>query len=392
MENPHPVVVTGQQIGVGWTPALSVVKALAALSLAKKLGGEAIYWMADEDHDRLEVASTVAFDGDRLLRHRFSFDAPLGTATGWLPWTQAHQREAEGLWGPLPTPERPTLRDHVLALGKPLRMRGLQFFSPTERAIRTAIQPELERWRTLPLEAALLKQADFLETEGIEFPLDPRQQAAWFSLNPRTGLRRRLESGIPCPPDHWLSPGAALRPLMQSLMLPVTHAVLGPAERAYWRLTEPLWEKVGLTPPLIVPRTSAFVIPPGLELELTQLDALRTGFWEAFLLDSPPLPSQMLNGNPDPLWGPGVGNRFRQELARARHRLLKLDRRLHRDQVAQALGEDPERLRQRLFPFGKQQERVLPGAFWLRDEALLDRLLLALGSGEPRVMVEASIH
>ena len=30
-----------------------------ALAAAKNLGGEAVYWLADEDHDRLEVASTV---------------------------------------------------------------------------------------------------------------------------------------------------------------------------------------------------------------------------------------------------------------------------------------------------------------------------------------------
>ncbi len=388
METRRPVVVTGQQIGVGWTPALSVVKALAALSAARSLGGEAVYWLADEDHDRLEVASTVVFKEDRLLRRRFHFEAPEGTATGWLPWTDAHQQEAEGYWGPLPHPDRPTLRGHALALGKPLWTRGLRFFSPTARSVRDPIQPELARWRALDLEGSLLRQAQHLKAEGIAFPLDPTQQAAWFSLDPCTGLRRRLERGEACPVGSWLSPGAALRPLMQSLLLPVTHVVLGPAERAYWRLTEPLWSLVGLEPPVIIPRPSACVLPRGLRLAPSQLEALRAGYWEAFLLDSLPLPSQALAAQPDTSWGPLLGNRFRQEVTRARHRLLKLDRRLHRDQVARLVGEDPERLRQRLFPFGKPQERVLPGALWLRDEALLDRLLEALSAGEPLVMVE----
>jgi len=388
METRRPVVVTGQQIGVGWTPALSVVKALAALSVAKRLGGEAVYWLADEDHDRLEVASTVAFAEHRLVRHRYRFDAPAGTATGWLPWTEAHQEEAQRLWGDLPRPDRPTLRDHVLALGKPLWFRGLRFFSPTERSLRNSIQSELERWRALNLETPLLAQAEALEAEGIALPLDPREQAAWFSLDPRSGLRLRLESGQPCPPGCWLSPGAAIRPLMQSLMLPATHVILGPGERAYWRLTEPLWERVGLEPPQIIARPNAFIVPKGLRLAPLQLEALRAGYWEAFLPDRPALPSQALTVQPDPAWGSALGNRFRQELARTRHRLLKLDRRIFRDQVGSLIGEDPERLRQRLFPFGKPQERVIPGAFWLRDEALLDRLLEALGHGEGMVMVE----
>ena len=56
---PKPVIVTGQQIGAGWTPALSVAKALAALAEAKRRGADAVYWMADEDHDRTEVALQV---------------------------------------------------------------------------------------------------------------------------------------------------------------------------------------------------------------------------------------------------------------------------------------------------------------------------------------------
>jgi len=388
METRCPVVVTGQQIGAGWTPALSVVKALAALSVAKRLGGKAVYWLADEDHDRLEVASVVAFEDQRLLRRRFRFEAPEGTATGWLPWTDNHQAEAEQYWGSLPRPDRPTLRDHVLALGRPLWLRGLQSFSPTERNLRDSIQPELERWRAMDLEAALLQQADHLEAEGVEFQLDPREQAAWFSLDPRNGQRRRLEAGQPCPAGCWLSPGAALRPLMQSLMIPATHAVLGPAERKYWRLTEPLWERVGLEAPQIIPRPSAYVLPRGLRLAPTQMEALRAGYWEAFIEERPALPSQAFAAQPDPSWGPAIGNRFRREMTRTRHRLLQLDRRLCRDRVAQLVGEDPERLRQRLFPFGKPQERVLPGIQWLRDEALLDRLLEALGHGEAMVMVE----
>ena len=56
------MIVTGQQIGAGWTPALSVAKALAALAEAKRRGADAVYWMADEDHDRTEVAAAVGFE------------------------------------------------------------------------------------------------------------------------------------------------------------------------------------------------------------------------------------------------------------------------------------------------------------------------------------------
>ena len=157
-----PVIATGQQIGAGWSPALSVAKALAALAEARRTGGEAVYWLADEDHDRTEVAATVGWQGERLVRHRFRFEARPGTATGWLPWTPGHQTEATDLWGPLPEPTEPTLRGHVLALGAPLWARGLRPFSPTTPALRAPVQPELERWRALNLEAALERLASCL--------------------------------------------------------------------------------------------------------------------------------------------------------------------------------------------------------------------------------------
>jgi len=384
-----PVIATGQQIGAGWSPALSIAKALAALAEARRTGGEAVYWLADEDHDRAEVASVVGWDGPRLLRHRFRFDIRPGTATGWLPWTPQHQVEATRLWGPLPEPEAPTLRGHVLALGQPLWDRGLRPFSPTNPEVRDPIQAELERWRGLGLQAELIQQADRLKAQGAPLPLDPRIQAAWFSLDPGTGRRQRLEAGEALARGLWLSPGAAIRPLMQSLLLPVTAVVLGPSERAYWRLCEPLWDLVGLPAPKILPRPSVFVVPSGIQMAPGQLDALRLGAWENLGAWTGAFPTETVQETqPDPAWPLPIQERFRRELARSRTRLGKLDRRLHREAAGQMLGGDPEFLRQSLFPFGRPQERVLPGVPWLRSGALLDAILERMDGAHPVILVE----
>jgi hypothetical protein len=389
MTSPRPVIATGQQIGAGWSPALSVAKALAALAEARRTSAEAVYWLADEDHDRVEVASVVGGSPDRLRHHRFRFDAPLGTATGWLPWTPSHQAEAESLWGPLPQPQEPVLRGHVLALGQPLWQRGLRPFSPTVPELREGIQATLQTWRALGLEALLKQQAEALEAEGAPLPLDPRRQSAWFSLDPRTGLRRPLETKSALPSGHWLSPGAALRPLMQSLLLPVAAAVLGPSERAYWRLCDPLWERVDLQAPRIIPRPTVFVLPRGLRVEPGQLEALRLGEWARLSAWAGALPSTTLTApEPDPAWPEALQNRFRQELSRTQVRLSRLDQRLHRDAAGRVFGGDPERLRQALFPFGRAQERVLPGLPWLRNEALLDALLSRMDGATPLILVE----
>jgi len=387
--NPRPVIATGQQIGAGWSPALSVAKALAALAEARRRDAEAVYWLADEDHDRAEVASVVGTEGGRLVRHRFRFEARTGTATGWLPWTPGHQSQAAELWSALPEPQEPTLRGHALALGRPLWSRGLRPFSPTDPAVREPIQAELERWRALGLEAMLVRQAGQLLAAGAPLPLDPQVQAAWFSLDPRTGLRQRLDPGAPLPAGRWLSPGAALRPLMQSLMLPVAAVVLGPSERAYWRLCEPLWERVGLRAPDILPRPSVFVVPRGFHVTGGQLDALRLGAWDRLAQWPGPLPTARFRAaEPDPGWPESLRSRFQREQARTRERLAKLDRRLHREAAAGALGGDPERLRQALFPFGAPQERVLPGLDWLREEALLDRILARMDGATSVILVE----
>jgi hypothetical protein len=393
------VVATGQQIGAGWTPALSVVKALAANAEAKRRGLGAVYWLADEDHDRAEVSSVVALRGDRLERHRFGFSAPWGTAAGWLRWSDAHQQEAQRLWGPLPVPLEPSLRGHVTALGAALWERGIAPFSPTKDADRAGIQGELEGWRAMGLEDELCLQADLLESKGEKITLDPRRQSAWFSLDPKTGARRRLEPGQACPKGHWLSPGAALRPLMQSLLLPVEAVVLGPGEMAYWRLIERVWDRLRLKAPLIIPRPSVYVLHGGpSSLSPEDLENLRLGRWEAFaesgvpsphLTTSPPLkPSEVQLPAPLDAWGEAMSRRFAGEMGRLKKRLKRLDARLAKDAAEKRLGKNPERLRQTLFPLGKPQERVIPGWYWLQSPALLNAIESALEGGEGCAVVD----
>lgn len=198
-----------------------------------------------------------------------------------------------------------------------------------------------------------------------------------------------MEPGAPLPEGRWLSPGAAIRPLMQSLMLPVAAVVLGPSERAYWRLCEPLWDRVGLAAPRILPRPSVYVLPPGVRLDPGQLEALRHGAWDRLATWPGPLPTGLFRtAEPDLSWPETVQIRFRREQERSRERLEKLDRRLHREAVTRALGGDPERLRQTLFPFGVPQERVMPGVPWLRNGDLLDAILERMKDAVPLMLLE----
>ena len=59
-------------------------------------------------------------------------------------------------------------------------------------------------------------------------------------------------------------------------------------------------------------------------------------------------------------------------------RLKRLDLRLTKENAERRVGMNIEKLRQMLFPFGKPQERVLPGWYWLQNDPLLDKMEKAL--------------
>ena len=89
----HPesrVVVTGQQAGLLTGPAYSVHKGAGAALLARQLDEEdapvvAVYWVASQDHDAEEVASTTLLDLNEEL-HRLTLDVPPGVPVGRVAW------------------------------------------------------------------------------------------------------------------------------------------------------------------------------------------------------------------------------------------------------------------------------------------------------------------
>ena len=58
------------------------------------------------------------------------------------------------------------------------------------------------------------------------------------------------------------SPSAALRPVLESWLLPVQATVLGPGEIAYWSQLPPLFRALDVPMPSILPRDSWRVLEP----------------------------------------------------------------------------------------------------------------------------------
>ncbi len=389
MEKNVPLVLTGQQIGIGWSPALSVIKALVAIQEAKRIGGKPIFWMADEDHDAIEISRSAIRRQGKIIKIQFEFNQRPNTSIAWFPFLDSHQEQAVELWGSMcPNPELPTLRSHFETLGQPLKELGLSFFSPTRDVDRFKLNALLRDWRDLNLENKLKLRFDELEYQGIACSINPSTQATWFTLDPRNGRRTRLEQKELFESDLWLSPGAALRPLVQSHLLNVHTVILGPSEMSYWQLIDPLWEILGIRKPILKLRPSLWTIPAQSEVSVEQLPLLQNGNWEALLPADVSLPSKSLTISLNPQWDSDSLTIINQELKRTRNRLQKIDRRIQRLMLRQTLGEDPEVLQHHLFPLGKDQERILSGAPWLLNHPMLSQLTESLSKASPVVIMK----
>ena len=118
----HPdarVVVAGQQAGLLGGPAYSVHKAADAVLLARQLRTEArpvlpVFWIASQDHDAAEVASTSLLDfSEREFRPRLAL--PQGIPVGRIEWQAEWTAQLLALIGEFDAPEthKAAVRAHL---------------------------------------------------------------------------------------------------------------------------------------------------------------------------------------------------------------------------------------------------------------------------------------
>jgi len=301
------VVVTGQQAGVLGGPAYSVHKGASAILLARQLDAPdapviPVYWVASQDHDAEEVASTSLLDFSETL-HRLSLDLPVGIPVGRMPWKSEYTAAVRALLNAFDTsPER---REPVSALlewamqGKGyadvfarllhrlLGPRqgledGLIVLDPLHPALARLMAPALRRELGQPLESSRRIEAAATELEAQGFTPQLRRPAGATNLfleredGVRTLLRYSggqhaggafeadgqtysqldLEAVLDARPDR-LTPAAGLRPAIQDALLPTLAFVVGPGEIAYGAQLREVNALHGLEQPLLWPRLSA---------------------------------------------------------------------------------------------------------------------------------------
>jgi len=284
------VVVTGQQVGLFGGPAYSFYKALSAIRLAEHLSEQgtpavAVFWMATEDHQwgeinhcwvlsetgvplRLEILRQDEEPqpaGQQTVPHE-ALEQLRSALRGW-PFSEAACDTVAQAYAP----GRTLGAAFASLLRNLLGDRGLLCLDPLEPEIRQAMAPLLaeaiERERELA-QAVLARGQELIEA-GYQRQVRFEPGSSLFFMlvdNRRLPLRRNgdhyLCAGRRYSPAQLaasptsLSPAALLRPVVQDWLLPVVASVLGPAEIAYWAQARPLYQGLGVSEPVILPRAS----------------------------------------------------------------------------------------------------------------------------------------
>jgi hypothetical protein len=276
---PGALVVTGQQPAVGGGPLYTLVKVAHAVSLARALDGAAggvapLFWCASEDHDLGEAghADLIADSGDV---HRLQVDLGPGRgalrhrpASRWFAPLLAHCREHLGsgpgedflvAQAPLPAEGMGAWLCRLLTtLFARHRLRCIEghVLRPLWRA---ALARALDAWPA----AALAERRRALLAAGSPDPFGELAQPPLFADRPagRSALTVAEAAGLLASEPDVLSPGAALRPVLQQIALPAAIYVAGPGELRYHAFIAPLYAALRAARPRILARASLTLVP-----------------------------------------------------------------------------------------------------------------------------------
>ena len=297
-------ILTGQQAGLFGGPLYTLLKALTAIALARRVESEhgvvavPVFWVDAEDHDLDEVRACQVLDDDLEL-HRMALD--LASETG-RPSSAVRLPETVGalldqLRETLPSTEfSAAVLERLAASYAPgtglveafsrwldcvLGERGLVVFDASDPAAKPLARPVFDRELRLRGEASRLAAAAGaqLSARGYHAQVQPADDAvALFHLD---GGRRpiRLRDGAFALGDALLAPDALrdlvreqpatfspnvlLRPIVQDTLFPTIAYVTGPHELAYLGQLREVYRLFELSMPLVYPRLSATILDRG---------------------------------------------------------------------------------------------------------------------------------
>jgi bacillithiol biosynthesis cysteine-adding enzyme BshC len=295
------VVMTGQQPGLLTGPLYTIYKAATCIRLAHHIKQTyncpcvPVFWNAAEDHDLAEVNQAYLLDReDNWQRLELEVAKYSGWAVGEIPL---------GAWAELGAPLdrilpdtdfKPALQQLLQQswqasatwgdwfsrlLLKLFEKYGLLMVDPNQLPVRRLMIPVWERVLEDPLLPSRLvnRTGEKLQQAGYKMQLrrspqscafflfeDHKRQAVSFSdgrfHTETTGYSAaELRSILHQQPQRF-SPSVVLRAIVADHLFDTAVYVAGPGEIAYFPQLKPVYEQLGVSMPLIWPRTSLTIV------------------------------------------------------------------------------------------------------------------------------------
>lgn len=321
-------VSTGQQPGLFLGPLYSLYKAITAIRIAedreRRTGRTslALFWVAADDHDWNEVAACGLLGPDEELIE-LRLDTPAGReerSVGETPLpptvTEALTLLRDGSRGPASGTAAPWFGDleaayrpgttfaaaFIHGMAGALAGQDIVLLDSSDPSVRRSAAQLYGSVVKAPglVTAAMAAGRDRLEAAGFTPGLNPPADGLQIFVDTGEGRRHilaveggfdlgggeredaaTLEERLTAMPEAF-TPAAALRPVLESRLLPVAATVLGPGEVAYWAQLPPLFSALGVPFPTVHPRDSWLLVEAAVDhllrkLELGALDVSEGG-------------------------------------------------------------------------------------------------------------------
>jgi bacillithiol synthase len=307
LANPSTVaIVTGQQAGLFGGPLYTLLKAVTAIRLARKVSGThgvaaiPVFWVEAEDHDWDEVRTARVLDSQLALREisldhldgagsrpvaSLVLDDGIGDALGALESSLQETEFTQELMARLRAHYRPGQRMGTAFaswLDDLLGRYGLVVFEAADPAAKPLVASLFARELEAPCRTAhLAKQTgEAMRALGHNPQVEPADDSvALFYLGDgrRDSIKRRddgyalgetirqqddVRKEAAEHPDRF-SPNVLLRPVVQDRLFPTVCYVAGPSELAYQAQLGAIYQDFAVEVPLLYPRANATLLDAG---------------------------------------------------------------------------------------------------------------------------------
>ena len=306
-------ILTGQQAGLFGGPLYTLLKALTAIALARRVESEhgvaavPVFWVDAEDHDLDEIRACQVLDDDLEL-HRIALDlaSEAGRPSSAVRLPETVATLIDQLRDALPPTEfSAAILERLAASYAPgaglveafsrwldgvLGDRGLVVFDASDPAAKPLARPVFDRELQLRGEASRLAAAAGaqLSARGYHAQVQPAEDAvALFHVDGRRRPIRLRDGGFALgdallAPDALrdlvreqpatFSPNVLLRPIVQDTLFPTVAYVTGPHELAYLGQLRDVYRLFEIAMPVVYPRLSATILDRGAVRFLTRYD------------------------------------------------------------------------------------------------------------------------